>query len=719
MMLADAAGNAALVSFCIYILGVFLLAWLASRKRESKSFMNEYFLGSRNLGLWAFALTYAATSASGGSFMGFPAKIYTYGWVMALWIGGYIVVPLVAIGLISKRLNQVARKSGSITVPEMMRKRLGSPTVGQVATVLLVFFQFFFLLAQFKAGAKIMTTLLGDVAVFISAKDAVEAVIQPLPWIGGPEADGAYYMCLLVFAVLVVAYTAWGGFRAVVWTDVMQGVVMLFGVVILLGLALSQVGGLANATREVARMVPPEEGTVRIQLESPALTEQKIPKGFWLRLDSANGVTYARVKEKATVQKGRVTATIQLKPLEIFGRRNTDTKKTKRELTEHEFMGRHRKLEQRKWTRVFQKLDVDGNGLLTEEEFIRREGWHENKEREFAEIKVIHLPQPTESEAKAIEKQWARQGSHLLKLDYVKAKGYKYGEGKQGVYVSAPGPSATEAQGFLPVMLAMCFFAFWPFAGSGQPSYMARQMAFKNTVTLRRSIVFVMVYFSLIYFPLIIIFTCSRVLLPGWEIDSDRIMPEIAVFLTSNAGVPWLAGLLLAAPFAAVMSSVDSFLLLFSSTVTRDVYQQKHPDASEAKLKKVSHTVTIIMGAMAVVAMLKPPQFLQDLIVFGSGGLAASFLMPVVLTLYWPRLTPMAAVAGMISGGFTIGAIYLVAFFKHGKFGEIYLQGLHPFIWAVAASALVMILTTKNSKPTDSKLVEKYFGKLGTQKNVL
>jgi Na+/proline symporter len=110
--------------------------------------------------------------------------------------------------------------------------------------------------------------------------------------------------------------------------------------------------------------------------------------------------------------------------------------------------------------------------------------------------------------------------------------------------------------------------------------------------------------------------------------------------------------------------------------------------------------------------MLKPPQFLQDLIVFGSGGLAASFLMPVVLMLYWPRLTPVAAVAGMVSGGFTIGAIYLVGFFLHGKFGEIPLLGLHPFIWAVAVSALVSVMAVRFSKPTDPELVEKYFGKV-------
>jgi len=426
-----------------------------------------------------------------------------------------------------------------------------------------------------------------------------------------------------------VAYTAWGGFRAVVWTDVMQGVVMLFGVILLLGLALTQVGGLSSATKEVAQMVPPENGF----LKTDANGTVKILQGTWFKAVDGNQTKYFRAKKDGT-----------------FSSTNN--------------------------------------------------------------LAVICMPRPTTGEAKVIEEQMARQKTEAVTFTYEKESEYKYGAGKQGVYVSAPGPSAVEMQGFLPVMLAMCYFAFWPFAGSGQPSYMARQMAFRDTRTLRHSIVFVMVYFSLTYFPLIIIFTCARVLLPGWEIDSDRIMPEIAVLLTSNAGAPWLAGLLLAAPFAAVMSSVDSFLLLFSSTITRDVYQQKNPDASEEKLKKVSYTVTVVVGVLAVIAMLKPPQFLQDLIVFGSGGLAASFLMPVIFMLYWPRLTPVAAVAGMVSGGGTIGLIYLIGYFIKGKFGEIPLLGLHPFIWSVAVSALVMVIAVRFSKPTDPELVETYFGKI-------
>ena len=76
---ADSSSNAALYTFLLYTLGVLVLAWASNRLLQSKSFMSEYFLGSRGLGMWAFALTFAATSSSGGSFTGFPAKIYTHG----------------------------------------------------------------------------------------------------------------------------------------------------------------------------------------------------------------------------------------------------------------------------------------------------------------------------------------------------------------------------------------------------------------------------------------------------------------------------------------------------------------------------------------------------------------------------------------------------------------------------------------------------------------
>lgn len=622
---SSTAGNAALITFAIYMAGVFFLAVLANRKQSGKEFAGEYFLGSKNFGTWAFALTYAATAASGGSFMGFPALIYSSGWALAWWIAGYTLVPIVALGLFAKRINQVGRIAGAITVPELLRKRFGSSAVGNTATLLVLFFMFFYLLAQFKAGAEIMATLLDGVPAYQNAVAAIENATRGLPWVG--QSSGDYLLCLVVFAVATIIYTAYGGFRAVVWTDVMQGLVMAVGVLLLLGFTLSQVGGPGSATRQLAEMTPPEFGSASLHLQEPAGSTLTLPRGAWVT--GADGEVL-RLRQAATLHAGSAPV----------------------------------------------------------------------------EAEVLRLTTPA-------DKERARALAHpAVSAGLIHSEPYAYGAGQKGVYVTAPGPSRTQPAGFLTVFLAMSFFAFWNFSGAGQPSYMVRQMAYNNTVTLRRSIMLVAVFYSLIYFPLVIIFTSARVLLPGMEVFPDRVMPEMAAHVTTAAGFPWLAGLLVAAPFAAVMSSVDSFLILVSSGVVRDVYQQNiNPNASEKTVQRLSYTVTVVAGLLAVVAVLNPPRFLQDLIVFASGGLGACFLMPMVLALYWKGMTARAAVAGMISGALTVLVLYSIGYFVRGEFGEYNLLGLHPFIWSVIVTSSLIVLVSRRSPAPAPELLEKYFGR--------
>ena len=601
--------NTALISFGVYLLGVFFLAWLSSRVREKKEFVGEYFLGSRNLGLWAFALTFAATSASGGSFMGFPSLIYTHGWVLALWIASYMVVPIVGMGLLGKRMNRLARQSGAVTIPDIIKARFKSDAVGMIATLLILFFMFFYLLAQFKAGSKIMTTLLQDVPVYQSTVAAVGDAIDGLPWVGGAEPD--YVLCLLVFSFSVIVYTAFGGFRAVVWTDIMQGVVMGAGVIILLILTLSQVGGLSKATEQLKEMTPPENGTGFITLGQSADEDTTLPKGTWLRLTDGG---IARLAEQVRLAKGK-----------------TET-----------------------------------------------------------EAKLLRITTPAE-----VERIEPTQLGFAVSTSFTPKEANGYGAGRKGVYVSAPGPHPDKEDGFLNVWVAVSFFFFWAFGSAGQPSNMVRLMAFNGTNVLRKAMLSISIYFTVIYLLLVVIFCCGRILLPGMEIDSDRIMPELAATVTSSAGVPWLAGLLLAAPFAAVMSSVDSFLLMVSSSVVRDIYQNRvNPDASEQRLKKLSYLVTAVVGILAMLAVLNPPEYLQDLIVFATSGLAGCFLMPVLLGLYWPGMTARGAIAGMLGGlGCHLG-LYLIGWFVNGKFASYQLLEFNPFIWAILVSGLLSYLAS-------------------------
>ena len=84
-------------------------------------------------------------------------------------------------------------------------------------------------------GSLILKTLVLDVTVFQNASTTVSGWIQGVSFFEG--VDAGYLICLLTFGVAVIIYTTYGGFHAVVWTDVMQGIVMFVGVILMLGLA--------------------------------------------------------------------------------------------------------------------------------------------------------------------------------------------------------------------------------------------------------------------------------------------------------------------------------------------------------------------------------------------------------------------------------------------------------------------------------------------------
>ena len=653
-LLIAESSNAVLITFLIYIIGVFLIAGLSNRLLKNRNFLSEYFLGSRGLGVWAFALTLAATSSSGGSFMGFPSKIYTHGWSLGLWIGSYMVVPICVMGLLGKRINQVARISGAITIPDVLRDRFRSAPFGLIAVALIVFFMTFNLVAQFKAGSEILRTLLGPIDLFGQAANALPEGLTALSPLGSE-----YVLCLLVFGISVILYTTYGGFHAVVWTDVMQGIVMVVGVIIMLPLAINQAGiaaaaraeveegvdpdagNLERVTRSMARMVPPRKGTATLGRVAPA-GDVEVPSGAWVFMDSESGST-------------RLLKIVK----------------------------RHALTEQ---TPTVEKADV----------------WEIVSAGDVQRVR----------DRIAGNQEGGRDRTGVVALSAVEVVDYVYGasEEQQGAYVTGPGPHRESANGFLPLSLAISFFFMWAISGTGQPSNMVRLMAFKDTPTLRRSIFTVALYYTAIYFPLVVIFCCARVLIPGMESEPDRIMPQMAVELTSNIGMGWLAGLLIAAPFAAVMSTVDSFLLMISSALVRDIYQRNiDRDATEQAIKKLSYAFTMIIGLGALLGALHPPEFLQDIIVYTGSGLASCFLGAVVYSLYWPRANHQGCIAAMLSGFLAHLSLYCVGFLQGKGFSAFKPWDMDPVVVGLLASFVIGYVVTLMTPPPADDLVKKYF----------
>src|SRR5699024_7950930 len=108
------------------------------------------------------------------------------------------------------------------------------------------------------------------------------------------------------------------------------------------------------------------------------------------------------------------------------------------------------------------------------------------------------------------------------------------------------------------------------------PQITIRAMSYKNSKSMHRAIIIGTIVVGFIMLNMHLIGVFARPILPGIEVG-DKVMPLIALEVMPA----WLAGIVLAAPMAAIMSTVDSLLLLVSSTIVKDVYiNYVKPEAS-------------------------------------------------------------------------------------------------------------------------------------------
>ena len=634
---------ATIITFIAYIACVFVLAGLSHRLLATKSFLGEYFLGSRGLGSWALAFTFAATAASGGSFTGFPSLIYSYGWVLAFWIASYMVAGVCSMGVLGKRLNQFARKTGAITIPDVLRDRYESTALGLFATATIIFFTVCNLIAQFKAGALIIE----------------ETFNLPSDW--------GYSAGLIIFAVTVVFYTAYGGFRAVVWTDVLQGVVMVVGIAILLPVVLKQGGGMEAINRKLRERPPTLVTSVAGSYNDLVVQAQG-------QLDTA-GLLYRHPRRANSPLEIKWDPWVaeEHRFIEVWLATNDEGQTTstgndvKRAIEQHPKLG----------PRFRVSFPYDNNEVATDA-FGRR--------NEMGATGVIGL-----DSNRGTERFLFLRGDEVM-----------FGPGR-------------SAQGvpFHPLGMAISFFFMWAVTGMGQPGTMLRLMAFKDSRALKRAILTVTGFYSMIYLPLVFIFVAARVLIPELNAEnSDKAMVLVATRVVGDMGLAYqiLGAVLVAAPFAAVMSTVDSFLLMISSGLVRDIYQRTiNPQVSDQTVKRASYATTVIVGIVVTLLATRPPDFLQRIIVFTGSGFAATFLCPVVLGLYWKGMTRQGALSAMV-GGFVV----MVGFFLPTLFGgsRIDLLGLHPNLWGLVVSFGLGLLVSKGTGPAPPHLVARYFYKL-------
>ncbi len=202
----------------VYLIANAVLGLIYSKRQERLSqmdFEKKYFIGSRGMNGIVLAMTTVATYASVSSFISGPgAAAMTYGFSQA-WVSGVQVgAAFLVLGVLGKKFAVVSRKTGAVTIAGYLKARYQSDGLVIVTTVIMLVFFVTQMIAQFMGGATLIESMTG------------------LP----------YWLSLVIFASVVILYTAFGGFSAVVITDTLQGIIMLIGTFLFLFFIIRGVG---------------------------------------------------------------------------------------------------------------------------------------------------------------------------------------------------------------------------------------------------------------------------------------------------------------------------------------------------------------------------------------------------------------------------------------------------------------------------------------------
>lgn len=239
-------------------------------------------------------------------------------------------------------------------------------------------------------------------------------------------------------------------------------------------------------------------------------------------------------------------------------------------------------------------------------------------------------------------------------------------------------------------MLSFSFMtSFWVlvcFGVIGLPHTAVRCMSYKDSKALHRGMIIGTIVLSIVMFGMHLAGALGRAVIPDLTIP-DQVIPALMVKVLP----PIIAGIFLAAPMSAIMSTIDAQLIQSSSIFVKDLYLSAKPEAAknQKKISRFSTLLTLTLSALLVLAALNPPDMIIWLNLFAFGGLEAAFLWVIILGLYWDKANAYGAIASMITGlgvyiGFTTAAIKpfglhaivpslalgLIAFLIANKFGE-------------------------------------------------
>ena len=193
-----------LIGFLVYLLIILVVGFVMYKRNKSHQ---DFIIGGRAMNPWVVAFSERASGESAWLLLGLPGLGYAAGYI-GMWDAIGCVSGIFFYWLaIAEKLRIQSEETGSITLPDFFASKFDSLSkpIRLTATIIIIFFFTFYLAAQFNGAGKVLNVTFG------------------IPNIYG----------ILIGTVVIVFYTMMGGFLAVAWTDLLQGIIMIGALVIL------------------------------------------------------------------------------------------------------------------------------------------------------------------------------------------------------------------------------------------------------------------------------------------------------------------------------------------------------------------------------------------------------------------------------------------------------------------------------------------------------
>ncbi|MGL4688073.1 MAG: sodium/pantothenate symporter [Fusobacteriaceae bacterium] len=252
--------------------------------------------------------------------------------------------------------------------------------------------------------------------------------------------------------------------------------------------------------------------------------------------------------------------------------------------------------------------------------------------------------------------------------------------------------------GNIPISFILSFWMLVGIAVLGLPPTAVRCMAFKDTKSMHSAMIIGTSVVGVLMLGMHLVGVMGIAIEPNIEIG-DKAIPILAL---KNLH-PIIAGVFIGGPLAAIMSSIDSLLILSSATIIKDLYIHyilKGAKPNPKKVKIISQVTSLSLGLIIFFLALNPPELLVIMNLIFLAGQESIFFCPIIFGLYWRRANATGAICSMVVG---LGFYLYLFIFKISFFGT------HQIVPVIFLAIVVFVIGSLLGKPSDKETLDIFF----------